>query len=111
MNRADVQLASFRRFRHNRAIALFALIALFFATTAYVAHGYEHDISSSPHSVAHCDLCLHFTGTAGTPAGADVVGKPPLEALAPTVVEVHDVLSQAHPTNRLPRGPPSLTFG
>jgi hypothetical protein len=110
MTATGLKLASFRRFRHNRAVALFALIALFFATTAYVAHGYEHDISSSSHAVAHCDLCLHFSGTAGTPAAPEVVGKPPLEARAPAVAEIHDVYPQPHPTNHLPRGPPALTL-
>src|SRR5687768_9463527 len=110
MTRTGLQLASFRRFRHNRALALFALLALFFATTAYVAHGYQHDASTSTHSVAHCDLCLHFSGTAGTPAAPQAVGRPPLEALAPAAVETARYSSHKHPTNRLPRGPPAQTL-
>src|SRR5688572_14630455 len=109
MNPSGIKLASLRRFRHKGIVALFALVALLFATTAYVAHGYQHELASSPHSIAQCDLCLHFSGTAGAPTHTDHVGKPPLEAFTPAVVETPRFSSRKHPTNRLPRAPPALT--
>jgi hypothetical protein len=109
MSASGLKLASIRRFRHKGVLALFALVALLFATTAYVAHGYQHELAGSPHTIAHCDLCLHFSGTAGTPTHTDLVGKPPLEAFTPAVVETPRFGSRRHPTNRLPRAPPALT--
>jgi hypothetical protein len=108
MSTSGLKLGSIRRFRHKGIVALFALVALLFATTAYVAHGYQHDLAQSTHSVAHCDLCLQFNGTAGAPDHADLLGKPPLQALAPAVFEASRFSSHKHPTNRLPRGPPAL---
>jgi hypothetical protein len=102
-------LAALRRFRQNRLVAALALLALLFATTAYVAHGFQHELPLSQHSTAHCDLCLHFSGTAGTPAHSGVAGKPPQAAFAPAVVETVQFSSHKHPTNRLPRAPPALT--
>jgi hypothetical protein len=104
-----LKLASIRRFRHKGILALFALVALLFATTAYVEHGYQHELANSPHSIAQCDLCLHFSGTAGAPVHTDLPGKPPLEAFAPAVIETPRFSSRKHPTNRLPRAPPALT--
>jgi hypothetical protein len=102
-------LADIRRSRHNRLVALFALVALLFASTAYVVHGFQHDRPLSQHSSTQCDLCLHFSGTAGTPDHAQTAGKPPLGASAPTTVDTPRLASYEHPTHRLPRAPPALT--
>jgi hypothetical protein len=102
-------LATLRRFRHNRLLAALALLALLFATSAYAVHGFKHELPLSQHSTAHCDLCLHFSGTAGTPDYAGIVGKPPQAAFAPAAFETVQYSSHKHPTNRLPRAPPALT--
>ena len=60
-------LAHIRRFRHKGLVALFALVALMFATTAYVAHGLSHDKPLSTHSSAQCDLCLQFAARPARP--------------------------------------------
>jgi hypothetical protein len=109
MSHSGSKLASLRRFRHKGIVALFALVALLFATTAYVAHGYQHELAKSPQPVAHCDLCLQFSGTAGAPEHPDHPGKPPLQAFTPAAAESPRFSSHKHPTNRLPRAPPALT--
>ncbi len=101
-------LAGLRRYRHNRVIALFALLALLFAGTAYVVHGLDHDKPLSQHAFNHCDLCLHFSGTAGAPDHPALVGNPPAPAVAPAATETPQFASHPHPTNRLPRAPPAL---
>jgi hypothetical protein len=100
-------LANIRSFRHNRLVALFALLALLFASTAYVAHGFDQPLSQ--HAAGQCDLCLHFSGTAGTPDHPALPGKPPLAAFAPTADETPRYASHEHPTHRFARGPPDLT--
>src|SRR5687767_6428498 len=102
-------LAHLRRFRYNRLVAVFALVAFFFATTAYVVHGFKHELPLSQHATAHCDLCLHFSGTAGTPDHQGFVGKPPVGAYFELPVVTPRFTSWQHPTNRLPRAPPALT--
>jgi hypothetical protein len=106
---ASIKLESLRRFRHKGMVALFALVALLFVTTAYVAHGYQHELAQSTHPVVHCDLCLQFSGAAGAPAHPGLAGKPPTEAFAPAVAETPRFASHEHPTHRLPRAPPALT--
>lgn len=91
------------RSRHrNLLIALVAAIMLIGALGVYSAHGY----GDRDHDNGHCDLCVHFSGTAGSPAHAVVVGKPVLVVRLP--VEPPGIIlprrrkSGAH----LPRGPP-----
>jgi hypothetical protein len=102
-------LAVIRGFRHNRLVALWALLALLFAGTAYVVHGFDSEKPLSQHSATHCDLCLHFSGTAGAPDHPAIVGNPPTPSVAPDAVETPRYSSYEHPTNRLPRAPPALT--
>jgi hypothetical protein len=64
------------RFRLNRFAAFIAAFALFCATSAYLAHGY--DAKNLQHKSTHCDLCLQFSGGS---AGA---------APAPSVVQLSD---------------------
>jgi hypothetical protein len=102
--------AAIRRSRHNRLGALVALLALLFATTAYVSHGSDHSVPLPQHSSAQCDLCLHFSGTAGAPDHPAPFGLAPLPAFAPTPADTQRPASYEHPTHRLPRAPPALTF-
>jgi len=91
--------------RSNRRIAFFAVAALLFASTAYLAHGYGD--AAQPHKSAQCELCLHFSGTAGAPTAAAVMGKPVL-AMRQPVVRARPVFPfQRNVDSRLPRGPPS----
>jgi hypothetical protein len=101
-------LSDIRRFRHNRLVVLLALLALLFASSAYVVHGFQHDKPLSSHNSNQCDLCLHFSGTAGAPDHPVVAGRPPLAAVAPAPQEILRFESYEHPTNRLPRAPPAL---
>ncbi len=109
MRTSTTPLARFRGYRHNRVVALFALLALLFAGTAYVVHGLDHQGSLAQHAYAHCDLCLHFSGTAGAPEHAALAGYPPAPVVAPAATETPQFTSHVHPTNRLPRAPPALT--
>src|SRR5262245_10134475 len=102
MDPAAPSLEAFRRSQHNRLMAVVALLALLIATTGYVAHGFPHDLPLSQHSSTPCDLCLHFSGTAGAPANADLVGKPPLVAFVPAAPATPSFSSRPHPTQRLP---------
>lgn len=58
---------------HSRPlIALLTVLALLLATTAYVSHIHRGD-AADRNSGGHCDLCLQFAGTAGTPTPVTVV--------------------------------------
>jgi len=109
MTSVATPLANIRGSRHNRLVALLALVALLFASTAYVVHGFGPEKSLSHHSIGHCDLCAHFSGTAGTPDHAAFAGRPPVAASAPTSVVTLRFATYEHPTHRLPRAPPALT--
>jgi hypothetical protein len=102
-------LVRIRRFRHKGLLALFALVALMVASTAYVAHGLTHDKPLSTHSSVECDLCLQFAGTAGAPEHPPGQGKPPLGTFTPVLNQTARFCSYEHPTHRLPRAPPVLT--
>jgi hypothetical protein len=88
--------------RRNLLIALVAAIMLVGATGVYSAHGY----GDRGHDNGHCDLCVHFSGTAGSPGHAVVVGKPVLVVRLPveppSVILPHRREAGTH----LPRGPP-----
>jgi len=90
--------------RCNRWVALFAACALIACSAVYAAHG----IGDRAHEHAHCDLCGHFSGSAGAPAQAKIAGKPVLvvRLIAPAAATVFVARSPvgAH----LPRGPPLL---
>ena len=92
---------STRQFR-NRLVAFVAAITLIVGLCAYSAHGF----GDRAHENGHCDLCVHFSGAAGSPAKATVVGKPVLTGRVP--VERPEVIRAERrriPT-LLPRGPP-----
>jgi len=91
------------RLRRSRLIALVAAIALIVTLGAFSAH--DLDANSLGHN-SHCDLCVHFSGTAGSPASAVVVGKPVLVVRAP--IERLGIIAAVRPRvgTQLPRGPP-----
>jgi hypothetical protein len=91
--------------RRHRLFALFALVALFFATTAYMAHGFD---GTPRHENTQCDLCLQFSGTAGAPAEGGLVGKPPLVVFVAVPAALPLLPVRRKVGNRLPRAPPSL---
>jgi hypothetical protein len=89
----------------NRLLALVAACALVVCAAAYSAHGF----SDRAHENSHCDLCVHFSGSAGSQAQPKVLGKPVLVSrVAPSRREI--VLPTRSPVgNHLPRGPPLLS--
>jgi hypothetical protein len=91
------------RLRRNRLVALIAAITLIVGLAAYSAHGYADRV----HENGHCDLCVHFSGTAGSPAHASVVGKPVLVVRAP--LERPGIVRSARRRvgTQLPRAPPA----
>ncbi len=87
----------------NRLIALIASCALIACAAMYSAHA----IGDRTHGHSHCDLCVHFSGSAGSPAQAKVVGKPVLVVrVAPAHRSFH-LIARSPLGAHLPRGPPS----
>jgi hypothetical protein len=88
--------------RRNRLVALVAACALIVCSAVYSAHG----LSDRGHEHEHCDLCVHFSGSAGSPAQAQVVGKPVIVVRAILTLPLA-LLLVPHPRGaHLPRGPP-----
>ncbi len=89
----------------NRLVAIIAAITLVIGLCAYSAHGFADRV----HSHDHCDLCVHFSGTAGAPAHAVAVGKPVLVVRTP--IERPGIVSSARRRvgTQLPRAPPELS--
>ena len=91
-----------RTLRRNRLVALVATCALIACSAVFAAHG----LADRGHEHEHCDLCVHFSGSAGSPAQAKVVGKPALVVRAllilPSILLPVPAPLRAH----LPRGPP-----
>jgi hypothetical protein len=85
-----------------RLVAFVAALTLIVALGAYSAHGF----GDRGHDNGHCDLCVHFSGTAGSPAQATVVGKPVLAARVPP--EHPEIIRSARRRvgTQLPRAPP-----
>ena len=103
----DRSTTGFMRSRHPRLIVLLALVALFFATTAYVAHGFQD--GTVRHNTAQCDLHLQLSGAAGTPADTVLTCKPPLVVVRTTPVAFPALPAERQDSDHLPRGPPALT--
>ena len=90
--------------RRNRVLALVAACTLIAGSAVYSAHG----LADRSHEHSHCDLCVHFSGCAGSPPHAKAIGKPvPVVRVAATRREV--ILPTRSPVgHHLPRGPPPL---
>ena len=86
-----------------RLVAFFAAITLIVALSAYGAHGY----AERGHDDGHCELCVHFSGTAGSPAHVTIVGKPVLTVRVP--LERPEIILSARRRvgTQLPRAPPA----
>ncbi|MGH8208641.1 MAG: DUF2946 family protein [Steroidobacteraceae bacterium] len=91
------------RIRRNRLVAFIAALTLVVAMGAYSAHGF----GERGHDNGHCDLCVHFSGTAGSPAKATVVGKPVLAVRLPLLARPATIRSARRRVGaQLPRAPP-----
>lgn len=90
--------------RRNRLVALIAAFLLIAALGAYAAHG----PGDRTHDNAHCDLCAHFSGSAGAPAPPAVVGKPVLAARVLLIRPEPLRAERRRVVTHLPRGPPPL---
>ena len=91
-----------RALTRNRLVAFLAAMMLIACSAVYSAHG----LSDRAHEHEHCDLCVHLSGSAGSPAQVKVVSKAVLAvrafALPAYVLRALPVPSGLH----LPRGPP-----
>ena len=89
-------------FHSNRLLALVAACALIACAAVYSAHG----LTERSHEHSHCDLCVHFSGSAGSPPHAKAVGKPVL-VVRVAAARPQILLPTRSPVgNHLPRGPP-----
>lgn len=96
-----------RRSLPRQLIALFAVLALLLATTAYVSH--IHAAGGKLNPRAHCDLCLQFTGTAGASTLPALISKPPLVvARIPLAHRTDDTASHYQSRSHRSRAPPFL---
>jgi hypothetical protein len=86
----------------HRLIVLITACALIACAAVYSAHG----LGDRNHEHSHCDLCVHFSGSAGSPAKATLASKPVLVVrVAPAPPQLR--LPTRSPAGRyLPRGPP-----
>lgn len=88
--------------RRNRLVALVAAFTLVLGLWAYSAHGFADRV----HENGHCDLCVHLSGTAGSPTHAFPVGKPVLVVRAPIERRMAPRCARRRVGTLLPRGPP-----
>ena len=88
--------------RSNRLVALLASCALIVCSAVYSAHS----IGDRAHEHAHCDLCLHLSGSAGSPAQAKMAGKPVLVVRVPAEHPLPLLIARSPLGAHLPRGPP-----
>ncbi|HEY0342991.1 MAG TPA: hypothetical protein VGC34_19470 [Steroidobacteraceae bacterium] len=91
-----------KRLIRLRLVAFIAAFTLIVALGAFSAHGF----AERAHDNGHCDLCVHFSGTAGSPSQATAVGKPVLAVRAP--LERPEIIRSARRRvgTQLPRAPP-----
>jgi hypothetical protein len=86
----------------NRLIVLITAFALIACAAVYSAHG----LGDRNHEHSHCDLCVHFSGSAGSPAKATLASKPVLVVrVAPTPPQLC-LPTRSVAGRNLPRGPP-----
>ena len=89
----------------KRLLALIVACALIACTAMYSAHG----LGDRDHAHTHCDLCVHFSGSAGAPGHASVPGKPLLVVRVPPVPRETPRPTPSPVGFHLPRGPPLAT--
>jgi hypothetical protein len=81
----------------------FIAALLIVGLSAYSAHGF----ADRTHDNAHCDLCVHISGTAGAPATVVVVGRPLLAVRIPLARPDVIRAERRRLATHLPRGPPT----
>ncbi|HYL71878.1 MAG TPA: hypothetical protein VEY89_11310 [Candidatus Dormibacteraeota bacterium] len=86
----------------HRLVALVAACALAVSAAVYAAHG----LADRDHAHTHCDLCVHLSGTAGTPALLAVLGKPLLVLTAVRVPPGVRLVASSPRGPHSARGPP-----
>lgn len=86
----------------NRLIVLITACALIACAAVYSAHG----LGDRNHEHSHCDLCLHFSGSAGSPAKATIASKPVLVVRVAPVPPQLSLPTRSAAGRHLPRGPP-----
>jgi hypothetical protein len=97
-----------RRSRLNRFTALLAVFALFCASSAYLAHGY--DAKNLQHQTAHCDLCLQFSGgSADAPPAPRIVPVADISIRLPLLTQPQAVSANRKDRAHQPRAPPGYT--
>ena len=89
--------------RAHRLIALITACMLIGSMAVFSAHA----IGDPDHGRTQCDLCEHFTGTAGSPAQVTVIGKPVLVVHVAPPPRVVVLPTRPAPGLPLPRGPPA----
>ncbi len=88
--------------RRPQLVAVLATLALIISAAVYSAHG----LGDRAHEHEHCDLCVHFSGSAGAPAQVKIIGKPVLVCRL-AALPAGLVLPAGPPGGlHLPRGPP-----
>lgn len=88
--------------RRNRLVVLLTACALIACTAVFAAH----DVGERAPAHAHCDLCSHFSGSAGSPAAAKVAGKPVLVVRVVPPRAGVALITRSPLGAHLPRGPP-----
>jgi hypothetical protein len=97
--------AMHRRLRLNRFAALLAVFALFCASSAYLAHGY--DAKNLQHKAAHCDLCLQFSGgSADAPPAPSIVHVADFVVRLPLLTQPQTIVGDRKDRAHQPRAPP-----
>jgi hypothetical protein len=84
-------------------VALVAAVALIACSAVYSSHA----LGERGHEHVHCDLCVHFSGSAGSPAQAKVVSKAVLVVRAVVSAPLLLLLARSPLGAHLPRGPPA----
>ena len=87
----------------NRLIVLITACALITCAAVYSAHG----LGDRNHEHSHCDLCVHFSGSAGSPAKATLASKPVLVVRVAPVPPQLSLPTRSAAGRHLPRGPPA----
>jgi hypothetical protein len=87
----------------NRLIVLITACALIACAAVYSAHG----LGDRNHEHSHCDLCVHFSGSAGSPAKATLTSKPVLVVRVAPVPPQLSLPTRSAAGRHLPRGPPA----
>jgi hypothetical protein len=96
------------RSRPRKLLALFAVLALLLATTAYLSH--IHANGGKLQESTHCDLCLQFSGTGGPSALPKLPVRSALIVMRlPPACHADGAISRDQPLSHRTRAPPFVT--